>query len=165
MTINEAREKITGALAAAKEILTALELTVAERVFYTDGNLIESAELTEKTSLIFGELTVTCDGLEDGEECIFAICVEQRGGMVGDEDMAAAIEEFEGEIAEFSALVGASESKLSAMQTINEKQQAEAEEATAKLMAEIKRTKKKLFFAIGAMVAIIAAILIISAII
>ena len=165
MTINEAREKINEALSAAKAVCEGLQLVAAQRSFFTDGNLIESADFSAKTSLLFGELTVFCDGLEDGEECIFAICVAQKDGMIDDGELTAAIAEFDGEIAEFSELVGASESKISAMQIINERQQIEAEEATAKLMAEIKKTKKKLFLAIGAIVALVVAIFAVSAII
>lgn len=165
MTINGAIEKISEALSAARNVCENLGLTAAQRVYYTDSNLLESSEFTAKTAFLFGELTLTCDGLEDGDECIFAICLAQKDGLVDDGELEAAIAEFNGEIAEFAELVGSSDSKISAMHLINERQQNEAEQAAAELMKQIKKTKKKLFFAIGAIVALIAAILIVGAII
>ncbi len=165
MTINGARERISEALSKAKASCEELGLTAVQRLYFTDENFIESSEFTPKTYLYFGELSVSCDGLEDGEECIFAVCVATKRGMIDDGDLDTAIVEFEGEISEFIETLKGSDSKIAAMQRINEKQQKEAEEAAAQVMAEVKKMKRKLFLAIGAIVVLIAAIFTVSAII
>ena len=165
MTIDKSRERIIESLAKAKSTCEELSLNAVPRFYFTDANFIESSEFTAKTCLCFGELSVSCDGLSDGEECIFAICVATKSGMIDDGELEAAIMEFEGELSGFIEAIKSSDSKISVMQEINEKQQKEAEEASAQVMAEIKKMKKKLFFAIGAIAVLVAAVFIVSAII
>ena len=165
MTINGARERIIESLSRAKASCEELGLTAIQRLYFTDENFIESSEFTPKTYLYFGELSVSCEGLEDGEECIFAVCVSTKRGMIDDGELQAAILEFESEISEFIETLKSSDSKITAMQQINEKQQREAEEASAEVMAEIKKMKRKLFLAIGAIVVLVAAVFVVSAII
>lgn len=165
MTIDGARQKIIEALASAKATCEKLELTTTERLYFTDQNFIESSTFTPKTHLLFGELSATCEGLADGEECIFALCVETCGGMIDDSALDEAIIEFENEISEFIETLKTADSKVAAMQKINEKQQKEADEAAAQVMAEVGKMKKKLYLAIGAIVLMVAAVFVISAII
>ena len=160
MIIITAKEIISKKLIETAEALKEKGLITKSRVYFTDARFIESAEITENSRLIFGELTVSAEGLEEDEAAIFVICAELAAGEVADEALEASIKEFEGEIAELYAELDTAPSKKDAIARINEKQESEADAAAKEMMEELRIAKKKLFFGIGAIVVIIIAIVI-----
>ena len=160
MTVNEAKEKIVYAISTAKDTLDTKNFITTARIYYTDANFIESSELTPKTRFVFGELTIGYDGLEDGDECIYAICAPISSGEIDATELDRDITDFASDIDKFIAETESAPSVISAIERINAKQETEAKEATEQMMAEIRKTKKKLFLAFGALILIIAAVLI-----
>ena len=160
MTIISAKEKIVAAIGTAKSTLDAKNFITKARVYFTDANFVESSEITPKTRLLFGEISIGFDGLEDGDECIFSICAELNAGETDDDTLSHDITEFESEIESFISEVESAESPIKAIEKINARQEEEARIATEEMMQQIKKMKKKLFFAFGALIIIIAAVLI-----
>lgn len=164
MIISEAKQIITDKLVMAAERLKEKELLPKMRCYFTDASFIESADITEKSRIIFGELSVSAEGLDEGEECIFVICAELSAGEVSEEELATSIEEFESELLELEGEIS-SLCPVEALRKITEKQQKEADAAAEEMMAELRSARKKLFWGIGAIVAIIAVIIIVGSII
>lgn len=160
MIISLAKEKIAAKLTELAQRLTDNGLFTRSRVFFTDSNFIESAEIVEKSRLIFGELTVRADDVFDDEECIFIICAELKAGEVDDTELDNSIKEFDEETEEFITLLNSSSSKQEAIQKLSEKHQAEADVAAAEMMEELRAARKKLFWGIGAIVVLLVGIVI-----
>ena len=160
MIISTAKEKITEKLTEASAALKNKGLLTTIRAYFTDANFIESADITEKSRIMFGELAVSANGLDEDERVIFVICAELAAGEVSDEELDASIKEFEAEIDEFKKELESAATYKDAIEKINEKQQEEAETAAREMMEELRVAKKKLFWGIGAIVALIAGIVI-----
>ena len=160
MIIITAKEKIAEKLIKTAECLNEAGLITKSRVYFTDARFIESADVTENSRLVFGELTVSAEGLEEDEAAIFVICAELVAGEVEDGALDEAIKEFDAEIADFQTELGSAPSKADAIKKINEKQQAEADAAAKEMMEELRIAKKKLFFGIGAIAVLIIGIVI-----
>lgn len=160
MLIITAKEKITEKLTEASDRLSKAGLFTRSRCYFTDQNFTESAEITEKSRIIFGELTVGAEGLDEDEECVFVICAELKAGEIDDAELENSAKEFDDEIAEFFSALEAAPSKNEAIRKINEKQEAEANAAAEQMMEELRIARKKLFWGIGAIVIIIIGIVI-----
>ena len=160
MIISTAKEKMVARLTEASRLLGDKGLSTTIRAYFTDANFIESADITEKSRIIFGELAVSAEGLEEDERVIFVICAELAAGEVSDEELDGSIKEFDAELDEFTAELDSAPSYKAAIERINEKQQIEADAAAKEMMEELRIAKKKLFWGIGAIVVIIVGIVI-----
>lgn len=160
MTAKIAREKIEDAVLAAEKKLKEIGLTTRPRSFYTDKNLSEAQEFSPKSLLVFGDLAFGYGQMEDDDYCNYSICCEIKTGLVDDGELADGIRAFEEEIDKVIARLKGASDPEAILEEISKVQSEEAEEAAKEFSKEMRKVKLKLYLAVGAIIVIIAAVLI-----
>ena len=160
MTAKIAREKIEDAVLAAEKKLKEIGLTTRPRSFYTDKNLSEAQEFSPKSLLVFGDLAFGYGQMEDDDYCNYSICCEIKTGLVDDAELADGIRAFEEEIDKVIARLKDASDPEAILEEISRAQSEEAEEAAKGFSKEMRKVKLKLYLAVGAIIVIIAAVLI-----
>ena len=160
MTAKIAREKIEDAVLAAEKKLKEIGLTTRPRSFYTDKNLSEAQEFSPKSLLVFGDLAFGYGQMEDDDYCNYSICCEIKTGLVDDGELADGIRAFEEEIDKVIARLKGASDPEAILEEISRAQSEEAEEAAKEFSKEMRKVKLKLYLAVGAIIVIIAAVLI-----
>ena len=160
MTVSLAKEKIEAAILSAKAKLTEAGFYTVARSFFTDKNLIESREFSAKAILIFGDLQVGFEDMDSDDFCDFTICCEIKTGAVDELEIVKGIKTFEDEVAAFIEKAAAAKDPRAFIEEISAEQDADAEKAAIEFSKEMRKVKLKLYLSLGAIIAVIAAVLI-----
>ncbi len=165
MTVKEAYNKINTAVATQMKELEALGLYVTGRMYYNDKNLFELTEYTPKCILVFGSMRVGLEDMEEDDLCGYAISAEIKAGEVDEAEVDESIAFFEKELDILKKRIGAASGdaeRRKILKEIYDEQSREIAEATEQFNKEIKKVRRKMFIAIGVLIVICAAILIIT---
>ena len=160
MTAKIAREKIEDAVLAAEKKLKEVGLTTRPRSFYTDKNLTEAQEFSPKSLLVFGDLAFGYGEMELDDYCNYSICCEIKTGLVDDGELAEGIRAFEEEVDKIIAKLNGATNPEAVLEEISRAQTEEAEAAAREFSKEMRKVKFKLYLAVGAIIVIIASVLI-----
>ena len=160
MNVKIAREKIEEAIKAGAERLSAAGLKTKVRSFYTDKNLAETDEFSPKVILLFGDVAFGYESMDFDDYCNYSICCEVKSAEVNEKELEDGIAEFNKEIDKVIEKVSSATSPESVIEEISKQQTEDAEIAAREFAKEMRKIKFKLYGAIGAIVVIIAAVLI-----
>ena len=109
---------------------------------------------------MFGDLAFGYGQMEDDDYCNYSICCEIKTGLVDDGELAEGIRAFEEEIDKVIAKLKGASDPEAILEEISRAQSEEAEEAAKEFSKEMRKVKLKLYLAVGAIIVIIAAVLI-----
>lgn len=160
MNVKIAREKIEEVIKAGAERLSAAGLKTKVRSFYTDKNLAETEEFSPKVILLFGDVAFGYESMDFDDYCNYSICCEVKSAEVNEKELEDGIAEFNKEIDKVIEKVSSATSPESVIEEISKQQTEDAEIAAREFAKEMRKIKFKLYGAIGAIVVIIAAVLI-----
>ncbi|MBQ8689384.1 MAG: hypothetical protein IJ515_03360 [Clostridia bacterium] len=161
MTVQEAYIQIDTAIEKYVPQLQELGLVVKKRIFYTDKNLVQMQEFTDKSILIFGDIAIGCEGMEDEDFCNYSVCAEITTALVKDESLEKNLAEFKTELDMFLERIGSAENSdeyEKIIAEITKEQEAEAEAAALEFANEMKKARTKILIAIGSLIAVLAVI-------
>ena len=162
MTVQEAYSAIDKAIEKYAPQLRDLGFVVKKRIFYTDKNLVQMQEFTEKSILIFGDISIGCEGMEEDDFCNYSVCAEITTAIVKDETLEKNLAEFKADLDMFIERINEAGADSAAYERIiseiSKEQEAEAEAAALEFANEMKKARTKLLIAIGVLVAVLAVI-------
>ena len=110
--------------------------------------------------LLFGDVAFGYESMDFDDYCNYSICCEVKSAEVNEKELEDGIAEFNKEIDKVIEKVSSATSPESVIEEISKQQTEDAEIAAREFAKEMRKIKFKLYGAIGAIVVIIAAVLI-----
>ena len=160
MTVQEAYSKIEAVLEEYAAPIRELGLDVKTRIFYTDKNLRETPEFTQKCIILFGDIAIGMPGMEREDYCNYSVCTEIKTAEVNEEELDAGLATLSNELSAFTESLSGATSAETVIRETARAQEQDAERAAAEFTKEMKKIRLKMILALGVIIVIMLGIII-----